>query len=122
MDVSNLLKKLIIKILIKRIKNMERTFSSAELEQGANFLREHGFYNDLLHVRLPARWNKQRAITNGDDVQLIKGYSIVIAGQSSYIDGTPDIIYDLLELLNLEYDSVDAKRYIYQLLVYIQQK
>lgn len=101
---------------------MERIFSPAELEQGANFLRDNGFYNDLIHLRLPSTWHTQRALTNDDDVQLIKGYSIVIAGQASYIDESPDIIYDLLELLDLEYGSVGAKRYLYQLLVYIQQK
>lgn len=94
---------------------MERIFSPAELEQGASFLRDHGFYNDLIHVHLPSRWHTQRALTNDDDIQLVKGYSIVIAGHVSYIDESPDIIYDLLELFDLKYGSVDAKRYLYEL-------
>jgi hypothetical protein len=97
-------------------------FTEEQLILGINFIKQNGFHDVLLDLKLPNKWDEQKSITL-DNFSLYKGTYIIVDNKvlTNNNDALRDYKFELESLINTG-SCYGLSCYIYALIKKIQNK
>jgi hypothetical protein len=95
-------------------------FSTIEIINGAQFLKEHGFHDILVSYRIPDDWVQAKRIIKLDEFHLYQNSYIMVGNKLLQSDRRTDLKNELLELASV-CSSYEAGCYLYQVWECIQK-